>query len=174
MSLKELQKKLVKRFPNAILDLDESPQGQGGDFLDVRLKDHCVVVEWRKDKGFGISSRSDIGYGEGVDEIYPSADEAYQRIVALFLSGSRTSSPREIRLRELRESTGLSQVELAKRMSIQQTSVSKIEQGRDLHMSTLASFVSALGGEISVTVRFPEGIERHLDVQQLMGRGQVD
>ncbi|MEX2186636.1 MAG: helix-turn-helix domain-containing protein [Pirellulales bacterium] len=168
MSLSTLRDKLAKRFPNAVVDLDESPNANASSFLNVRLNDHSVTVEWRQKRGFGVSSRPDIGYGEGVDETYSNEKDAVKRVAGLLLSQSKTRSP-AVKLRELREAIGLSQTELAERMATQQASVSKIEQGRDLRMSTLNSVVEALGGKLSVAARFPDGTEQRLDVTALMG-----
>ena len=170
MSLRSLQEKITRRFPKAIVKLDETADANGSSFLDARLDDHSVTIEWRKRNGFGISARSDIAYGEGVDESYKSEDDAFRRIASLFLSRTKTTPPREVRLRELRETAGLSQIELANLMSIQQATVSKLEQGRDLRTSTLTSLISAMGAELSIAVRFPDGREQRLDVAALMGK----
>lgn len=168
MSLRTLQERIVKRFPNAVLALDEPASPRGSTFLDVRLNGHAATVEWRENSKFGITSRPDSAYGEGVDESYESEEDAFKRLVSLLLSQTKTA-PRKVRLRELRQAAGLSQVELADRMAIRQASVSKIEQGRDLKLSTLSSLVSALGGELQISARFPDGNEQRLDLASLMG-----
>jgi DNA-binding XRE family transcriptional regulator len=170
MSLNTLREKLAKRFPTAVIELDEASNASGSSFLDARLTSHLVTVEWRKKRGCGVTSRPDVGYGEGVDETYTNEGDAFRRTVSLLLSQTKTTPPPEVRLRELREAVGMSQTELAKRMSIQQASVSKIEQGRDLRMSTLSSLIAALGGGLSVAARFPDGSEQRLDVCALMGK----
>ena len=63
---------------------------------------------------------------------------------------------RAYRLREVREAQGVTQQELAKRMNITQPTISALESG-DLERSgltTLISYVEALGGTIEVTARF--------------------
>jgi len=42
-------------------------------------------------------------------------------------------------------------------MNIDQSRVSKIERRTDLYVSTLQNFVSALGGELELVARFPDG-----------------
>ena len=62
---------------------------------------------------------------------------------------------RAYRLAELRASAGLNQQELAGRLGISQSRVSRIEHG-DLErteLATLRAFVRALGGELEVTVK---------------------
>ena len=168
MSLHTLKEKLAKRFPTAVLELDEPVRPEGNFLLDVQLGGHSVTVEWRKRRGFGISSRPDLGYGEGVDETYTKEADALQRIISLLLSRTSTTPP--VKIRELRESLGLSQTELAQRMSIQQATISKLESGRDRHLSTLHSLATALGCHLSISLHFPDGSHHQLDLHALIGQ----
>jgi transcriptional regulator with XRE-family HTH domain len=59
-------------------------------------------------------------------------------------------------LRELRELAGKAQADVASALNIKQPSVSKIEKQADMYLSTLRSYVEAIGGELELTVRFPE------------------
>lgn len=58
-------------------------------------------------------------------------------------------------LRELRLATGKAQAEIAAALKIKQPSVSKIERQADMYISTLRSYVEAIGGELELTVRLP-------------------
>ena len=58
-------------------------------------------------------------------------------------------------LRELRQATGKAQAEIAAALKIKQPSVSKIEKQADMYISTLRSYVEAIGGELELTVRLP-------------------
>jgi transcriptional regulator with XRE-family HTH domain len=58
-------------------------------------------------------------------------------------------------LRELREAAGKAQAHIAASLNIKQPSVSKIERQTDMYLSTLRSYVKAIGGELELTVRFP-------------------
>ena len=67
---------------------------------------------------------------------------------------------REIRdevesLRELRKAAGKAQAEIATTLGIKQPSVSKIEKQTDMYLSTLRSYVEAIGGELDLVVRLP-------------------
>ncbi|MDA8107117.1 MAG: helix-turn-helix transcriptional regulator [Betaproteobacteria bacterium] len=62
---------------------------------------------------------------------------------------------RELALSEIRKALDVSQVDLAKLMEVSQASVSKLESREDLHISTLAAYVKALGGEIEILAHFP-------------------
>jgi transcriptional regulator with XRE-family HTH domain len=58
-------------------------------------------------------------------------------------------------LRELRRATGKAQADIAAALRIKQPSVSKIERQADMYISTLRSYVEAIGGELELTVRLP-------------------
>ena len=63
-------------------------------------------------------------------------------------------------LAELRQARMLSQQQLAALLHIQQASVSKLERRTDMYISTLRGFVNAMGGELEINVRFPDGAVR--------------
>jgi DNA-binding XRE family transcriptional regulator len=58
-------------------------------------------------------------------------------------------------LRELRKAAGKAQAEIAATLKIKQPSVSKIEKQTDMYLSTLRSYVEAIGGELELVVRLP-------------------
>lgn len=58
-------------------------------------------------------------------------------------------------LAALRKAQKLTQVRLAKKLGIKQESVSNIESRADMLISTLRGYVKAVGGELSVQVKFP-------------------
>jgi predicted transcriptional regulator len=58
-------------------------------------------------------------------------------------------------LRELRRISEMSQAKIAKTLKISQPAVSKIEKQTDMYLSTLRSYVEAMGGELDVIVRLP-------------------
>jgi DNA-binding XRE family transcriptional regulator len=60
-------------------------------------------------------------------------------------------------LNELRKARGLSQKMLAEILHIQQPSIAKIEKRTDMYISTLRSHIEAMGGELDVVARFPDG-----------------
>lgn len=64
-------------------------------------------------------------------------------------------------LSELREAKDLTQVQLAKRLGIDQGAVSKIERRTDMYLSTLQNVIAAMGGKLEMTARFPSG-DAHL------------
>lgn len=63
----------------------------------------------------------------------------------------------EMPLNELRQARGLSQKMLAEVLHVQQPSIAKIEKRTDMYLSTLRSHIQAMGGELEVVARFPDG-----------------
>lgn len=59
-------------------------------------------------------------------------------------------------LRELRQIAGKAQTEIASTLNIKQPSVSQIEQQTDMYLSTLRSYVEAVGGELQLMVKLPQ------------------
>ena len=62
----------------------------------------------------------------------------------------------ELHLRELRRLRKLTQARLSKKLKIGQEGVSRIEKRTDLYLSTLRSYVEAVGGKLSLIVEFPD------------------
>ena len=62
---------------------------------------------------------------------------------------------RAYRLAELRKAVGLNQDDLARRLGISQSRISRIERGDLDHteIATLRAFTHALGGELEITVK---------------------
>lgn len=59
-------------------------------------------------------------------------------------------------LAQLRRLAGRMQAEIAEAMEIRQPSVSKIETQTDMLLSTLRSYVEAIGGELHLVVKLPD------------------
>jgi hypothetical protein len=160
-----LESQLRQRFPSAKIYLDATERPKGTSFLDVDLNGHLVVIQWRADAGFGISSSAEHGFGEGADEVYQDLEAVYGRTVSLLLSRTRTSPPESV-LRDLRKERGFTQVELAKLLNKQQGEVSKLEQRSDVKLSTVRSAVEKMGGKLTILVTFPDGMERALKFEE--------
>jgi transcriptional regulator with XRE-family HTH domain len=62
---------------------------------------------------------------------------------------------KEMTLRDLRKARQLTQQRVAELMNISQDNVSRLEQRSDLLLSTLRSYVEAMGGEFHMTAKFP-------------------
>jgi predicted transcriptional regulator len=66
----------------------------------------------------------------------------------------------EMPLNELRQARGLSQKMLADVLHVQQPSIAKMERRTDMYISTLRSHIEAMGGQLEVVARFPDGVVR--------------
>lgn len=60
-------------------------------------------------------------------------------------------------LNELRRARGLSQQKLAEVLNVQQPTIAKMEKRTDMYLSTLRSHIEAMGGELELVARFPDG-----------------
>ena len=63
----------------------------------------------------------------------------------------------ELSLAELRRARRLTQVQLAAALETTQPAVSRIERQTDLYLSTLRSYIEAMGGSLVVEAMFPDG-----------------
>lgn len=79
----------------------------------------------------------------------PEAEQRVQACVAAEVS--------RLPLTEVRRARQLTQARMAELLEIDQGAVSKIEHRADMYLSTLRSYVEALGGELDLIVRFPDG-----------------
>jgi predicted transcriptional regulator len=70
-------------------------------------------------------------------------------------------------LNELRNARGLSQQMLAEALHIQQPAIAKLEKRTDMYISTLRSHIKAMGGELEVIARFPDGDVRISNFSQI-------
>jgi transcriptional regulator with XRE-family HTH domain len=59
-------------------------------------------------------------------------------------------------LRTLREMLGISQEELAKRLEVDQSYISRLERRDNITLSSLANTIRALGGTVELTITIPE------------------
>ncbi len=64
----------------------------------------------------------------------------------------------EMPLNELRQARGLSQKMLAELLHVQQPSIAKLEKRTDMYLSTLRSHIEAMGGQLEIIARFPDGV----------------
>jgi predicted XRE-type DNA-binding protein len=60
-------------------------------------------------------------------------------------------------LNQLREARQLTQVNLAKVLKINQGAVSMMEKRTDMYVSTLRSYIEAMGGRLDLRAVFPDG-----------------
>jgi transcriptional regulator with XRE-family HTH domain len=62
----------------------------------------------------------------------------------------------EMTLQQLRKARKHSQELVGEILHVNQAAVSKIERRTDMYVSTLRSFIQAMGGELEIIARFPD------------------
>jgi len=158
--IQAMSRDLRRRFPDATLTIDQPGTETGSWWLDVSLTGQNVAIEWRANRGFGVSTPTVDDYGEGPHETYVTSAEALNRVVALLSTSEQTKSPRELVLKSLREERQLSQEQLAKLLSVRQASISKLERRADVRISTLRSIIAGMGGKLELRALFPNDVIR--------------
>lgn len=63
----------------------------------------------------------------------------------------------EMPLHELRRARALTQQELAETLHVSQPAIAKLEQRADIYISSLRSYIEAVGGRLRIVAEFPEG-----------------
>jgi DNA-binding Xre family transcriptional regulator len=66
----------------------------------------------------------------------------------------------EMPLEQLRVARQLTQTNLAQVLGVNQSAVSKMEKRTDMYLSTLRSYIEAMGGTLEIQAVFPEGAVR--------------
>ena len=66
----------------------------------------------------------------------------------------------EMPLHQIRRARQLTQETLARNLNLRQSEVSKIEKRTDMYVSTLASYIKAMGGELEIRAVFPDSVTR--------------
>ena len=75
----------------------------------------------------------------------------------------------EIPLHELRRARALTQRDMAKMLKVNQPAASKLEQRADVYVSSLRSYIEAVGGKLKIVAEFPEG---EVAITKLLRRGR--
>ena len=73
----------------------------------------------------------------------------------------------EMALAEVRKAMALTQVDLAKMLHIKQAAVARLENRTDMYISSLRKYIVAMGGELDIVARFPEGDVHIQNLQDL-------
>lgn len=61
----------------------------------------------------------------------------------------------EMTLRDLRKALELTQADVSSKLHMNQEAISRLERRSDILLSTLVSYIKAMGGELSLTAKFP-------------------
>lgn len=164
-----LAEALAADCSSASVSIDQPAKANGVWFLDISNDGHHVQVQWQAKHGFGVSSSTSVHYGEGPDEVYNNAEAVRHRVLSLLLSRGETSSPPAVRLAELRQELGLSQIQVAELLNIQQGAISRMERRGDIKISSLREYCKSLGGSLALMAKFPNGSTREIQLDDEQG-----
>jgi predicted transcriptional regulator len=88
----------------------------------------------------------------------------YEELRATFTPRQRAASAKltkqlsdELPLHQLRHALLLTQEQLAESLGVSQGAISKMENQSDMLISTLQRIIEAMGGQLELKVRFPQG-----------------
>jgi DNA-binding XRE family transcriptional regulator len=90
------------------------------------------------------------------DDLRRTLTPAQQRNVELKFAALQ----KEMTLAELRQARRLTQENLSETLQVGQAAIAKMEKRADMYVSNLRRFIGAMGGELEVVARFPEGSVR--------------
>ena len=83
----------------------------------------------------------------------------------------KTELRAELRLRELRQARALTQQQVAERLNVNQPAIAKLEQRTDVYLSSLRSYIEAIGGELRIMAVFPDN---EFEITTFSGVGVVE
>src|SRR3990170_9114502 len=86
--------------------------------------------------------------GEKMKTLDPQRQKKIETRAAYLIAQEQT-------LRDLRRALNLTQERMAELLKIRQDNVSRIEQRTDLLISTLRSYIEAMGGKLQLLAQFP-------------------
>jgi len=77
-------------------------------------------------------------------------------------------------LAQLRTARKYTQTQLAKTLNVPQNAVSKVEHRTDVYLSTLRSYIEAMGGRLEIRAIFPDAEVVITQFQDIEGRDQQE
>ena len=83
----------------------------------------------------------------------------------------KTELRTELRLRELRQARALTQQQVAERLNVKQPAVAKLEHRTDVYLSSLRSYIEAVGGELRIMAVFPDS---EFEITTFSGAGEFE
>ena len=142
-------------YHDVTVDLDAPGTETGEWWIDVSADGFRTTLLWTMDHGFGVFT-SEPGYGDRPDECYRNHERLFRRFSQLVESHTRDTGMHPLHLRDVRALVGTQQAVVADRMRVNQAAVSKLESRRDMKLSTVTSYVEALGGRVELRAVFDD------------------
>lgn len=143
------------RVPGSSIGVDSPRDPTGEWFIDVEKEGFKPHVAWREASGFGLFTAEE-GFGDYPNEVYRKADLAATRVVQLYAEWQKSERVSPVRLAQLRQLLDMQQAELAAVLSLKQSAISRFENRDDVKISTLNTYVMAMGGRLEMRVHFPD------------------
>lgn len=75
----------------------------------------------------------------------------------------------DLALGDLRRARDLTQQELASKLGVNQAWISRVERQADMYLSTLRTYLEAVGGQLEILVRFNDKTVRIADLEGISG-----
>jgi hypothetical protein len=144
---------LKAAIPKSSIDIDRPDDSRGEWWLDIAHEDFRSSVAWRPERGFGVFT-SGRGYMDKPDEVYRSPDLATKRVQQLLRHWTESCRLVPLSLTDLRQLREKRQTAVAAALHINQGAVSRFEHREDMRLSSLQSYVRAMGGRLEMRVHF--------------------
>jgi hypothetical protein len=121
-------------------------------FIDVEQGAFQESLSWLSGRGFGFYT-GEVGYGDKPNELYLDATQAFERLEQLHVrrEGGKAGA---LNLADLRQLLHMSQSEVASLGNLKQAAISRFEGRGDVLLSSLMSYLEALGGKLELRVHF--------------------
>jgi DNA-binding XRE family transcriptional regulator len=152
-AIKNFEKFVIAAHPSCKVLVDAPAEPSGHCFIDLKCGKREITVEYRPSGGFGIH-RENAVYGETPAEIYRTPNLAARRVIQLIQPARKVTD--NLTLKDLRELYSCSQVQLAEKVGVKQSAISRFEQRDEVKLGTLAAAIKALGGELQIRAHFPD------------------
>jgi hypothetical protein len=121
-------------------------------FIDTEQGDFQESLSWTSNRGFGFYA-GEVGYGDKPNELYLDATQAFERLEQL-RARRKSGKADALNLADLRQLLHMSQCDVASLGNLKQAAISRFEGRGDVLLSSLMSYLEALGGKLELRVHF--------------------
>lgn len=121
-------------------------------FIDIGRGEFQESLSWMSSRGFGFYT-GDMGYGDKPNELYLDATQAFDRLEQL-RARRENGKTGTLNLADLRQLLHMSQSDVASLGNLKQAAISRFEGRGDVLLSSLISYLEALGGRLELRVHF--------------------
>lgn len=153
--IREFLKVVDAVLPGNRVALDRPSKPQGEWFIDLVVGRFQTTVAWRPSFGFGIFTAEE-SYGDRPNEIFKLPETAARRVQQLYVQWEKNKKVSSPSLSELRQLMGVQQALIAQLLKLNQPAISRFENRGDVKVSTLNSYIEAIGGRLEMRAHFDE------------------